>query len=198
MAASFDQVVNRWIRLTVFWAAMASLLIAQLLIARSGSFYVHSSSGLLLVLLIGLQRFPVMQRWRGGFYGVLVLLFWWLVSYYAPLWHDTSARVALLGLLTWLLPLLGGAGLALEQVFVSGCMVLWGTLMVLAWAVQAPSASALYVPLPEAPMVAALHVVAGQFEQSQFGGASRALPTSLPPTFGECGARLSDGACEPG
>ena len=33
-------------------------------------------------------------------------------------------------------------------------MVAWGTLIVLAWAVQAPSASALYMPLPEAAMVA--------------------------------------------
>lgn len=160
MAAPFDQAVNRYIRLSVFWAALASLLIAQLLIARSSSFYVHGSSGVLLVLFIGLQRFLVRQRWRGGFYGVMVLLFWWLVSHYAPLWHDTSARVALLGLLTWLLPLLGGASLVLEQVFLSGCMVAWGTLIVLAWAVQAPSASTLSAPLPEAAMVAALHVVA--------------------------------------
>jgi diguanylate cyclase (GGDEF)-like protein len=169
MAATFDHSVNLWVRLCLFWAAMANLLIAQLLLPRSHSFYSHLSSGLLLVLVLVLQRYPVFRRWRHGVYGLLVLLFWLLVSYYAPLWHDASGQVALLGLLAWLWPLLVGAGFVVEHVFLTGWTVAWGTLIVLAWSVQAPSVSALQAPLPEATIMATLHVVMASLSSLSLG-----------------------------
>lgn len=144
---------------------MASLCIAWLLLTHSSrGFYLHMSSGLLLVWLLGvhyfvaLQHEPLAQRGRGVFYGVLVLLFWWLVSHYAPLWHDVTGCIALLGLLVWLLPLGVAAGFLFRpsHALLANGLLAWGTLIVLAWAVQAPSAHAL-----QADEVSATAVIAG-------------------------------------
>lgn len=161
MAASFDRVVNQLVRFCLFWAAIDSLFIAQMLLPRSrGGFYVHMSSGLLLVVLLALQYWPTAQKWRGSCYGLLVVIFWALVSYYAPLWHDAGGRMALVGLLVWLLPLLAGAGFVLQQAFIGMWTVAWGTLIVLAWAVYAPSDQALQArAVPDAAVIAACHVV---------------------------------------
>lgn len=175
IAAPFDRLGNQLARVCLFWAAIDSLCIAHLLLTRSSSgFYLHMLSGLLLVLLLALQRYITLQhntaaqrdavtrRGRGVFYSVLVLLFWWLVSHYAPLWHDVTGRVALLGLLVWLLPLSIAAGFLFRpgQALLANGLLAWGTLIVLAWTVQTPSMRALQAgDVSAAALIAGFHVV---------------------------------------
>ena len=171
MVVPVDRVVNQLVRLCLFGAAIDNLLIAQLLVnASPPSFVVHVSSGLLCALLLVLHPLPAVRRWRGAFYGALVVVFWSLVSHYAPLWDDPSGRIALLGLLTWLFPLLIGAGVLWRQSLLAAWTVACGTLIVLAWSVQAPSDITLQAgsSVPTAAM-AALHWLTAAFSTVSLG-----------------------------